>query len=153
MEKSTNNLTSILKSTEPENISSFLEEYSSELLPEEKPFSSYMKQILKEKGIRQQTVFLNADISEGYGYKILSEEKHTKQRDLILRLCFAGHFSLEETQRALKIYGMSPLYVRVERDALMILAFDKGIYNISDVNVLLQKNGQRELKGFQAEVE
>lgn len=153
MEKSTNNLTNILKATEPENICSFLKKYSSELLPEEKPFSSYMKQLLKEKGIRQQTVFLNADISEGYGYKILSEEKHTKQRDLILRLCLAGHFSLEETQRALKIYGMSPLYVRVERDALMILAFDKGIYHISDVNALLRENGQSELKGLQAGVE
>ena len=49
-------------------------------------------------------VFLKADIPERYGYKLLSGEKHTKQRDVILRICYAAEFTLKETQRALRKY-------------------------------------------------
>ena len=58
--------------------------------------------MLKEKRITQQMVFLKADIPEKYGYKLLSGEKHTRQRDIILRICYAAELTLEQTQRALR---------------------------------------------------
>ena len=42
--------------------------------------------------------------STSYGSKIVTMEKHTKDRDLIIRLCLAGHFNWDETNRALKLY-------------------------------------------------
>ena len=65
-----------------------------------------------------------ADIPERYGYKLISEEKRTKQRDIILRLCYAAHFTLEETQKALKMYDMPMLYSKVKRDALLMIVFN-----------------------------
>ena len=50
----------------------------------------------KEKGILQQDVFLAADLPERYGYKLISEQKHTTQRDTILRLCLAARFDEDE---------------------------------------------------------
>lgn len=97
-------------------------------------FGDYFRNTLLAKNITQQTVFLNADIGEKYGYKLISGEKHTKQRDVIIRLCFAGEFTFNETQRALRLYGMSPLYARIKRDALLITAFNKHIGNIIDLN-------------------
>ena len=142
MEKNTDSLTDILINTSPDNVESYLESNSGELLQADRPFAAYMRSCIKAKGLLQQEVFSNADISEGYGYKILSEEKHTRQRDTIIRLCLGAHFTLEEAQRALKIYGMSPLYPRLSRDAVLIVAFNSKTYNIASVNGLLEQNGE-----------
>ena len=144
--KTTGTLTDILRSAKPADIDAYLEENAGELLEEDRPFGTYMKKVLKEKGIRQQDAFLAADLSESYGYKLLSEEKHTRQRDTILRLCLAGHFSLTEVQRALKICGMSPLYAREARDAVLIIAFNTGMFQISEVNELLSAHGMAPLR-------
>ena len=147
MEKTTNSLDRILKQTKPEQIDGYLEHNQDELIDEEKPFSKYMKLCIRENGLTQQDVFIRADMSESYGYKILSQEKHTTQRDTILRLCIAARLTLEETQRALKMYGMSPLYSRVSRDAVLMVALNEGTADITDVNILLQEHGMSPLKG------
>lgn len=132
--KTTTTLTEILKETGFEKLEDYFEENSDSMISEEKPFSAYMRDLFRKKGITQQEIFLAADISEGYGYKLISEEKKTKQRDVILRLCLAGRFDLQETQCALKLYGMSPLYAKVRRDAVLIIAVNQGIYDIAEVN-------------------
>jgi len=147
MEKTTTTLTSVLKKTSPEKINEYLETYSTELISDAKPFASYFREIIKQKGLQQQQIFLDANISSGYGYKILSEEKRTKQRDTIIRLCVAAHFTFEEVQRALKIYGMAPLYPRLSRDALLIVAFNKKMWSIEEVDDFLVGNNEVPLKG------
>ena len=49
-------------------------------------------------------------------------EKHTKNRDLILRFCIVAHFQLNEINTALKLYEMKPLYAKDKRDACIIVA-------------------------------
>lgn len=141
MEKTTNTLTDILKETGLEKIEDYFDTYADSLAANERPFSAYMRDMFKKKGLLQQDIFLAADISEGYGYKLISEEKKTKQRDVILRLCIAAKFTLEETQRALKLYGMSPLYPKVKRDAVLIVAINHSIYEISDIDDSLVSYG------------
>ena len=148
MEKTTGTLTNILRHTSPANVEKYLEQHAGDLLPEETPFSCYMRALLREKGILQQELFLRADIPEGYGYKLISEEKRTRQRDTILRLCAAGRFSLQETQRALKIYGMSPLYARFPRDAILLSAITSCVFEIPELNTLLTAQGQPPLRAI-----
>ena len=105
-----------------------------------------MRSTVREKGLRFQEVFLRADVSEGYGYKLISGEKHTRQRDTILKLCLGAGFTLDETQRALKIYGMSPLYARFPRDAVLISAISSGTREPAEINRLLEQNGQPQLR-------
>lgn len=139
-EKSTFELENILKGTHYKNINNYLKENENELLDESKEFSKYMRNLIKVKNIRQQDVFIQADIPERYGYKLLSEEKRTKQRDVILRICYASNFTLEETQKALKIYGMPQLYARIPRDAILMIAFNEHPGSIIEVNQLLKDN-------------
>jgi hypothetical protein len=101
---------------------------------------------MREKGITQQIAFLKADIPERYGYKLLSGEKHTRQRDIILRICYAAEFTLKETQRALRKYGMPELYAKIPRDALLMIAFNERPGSIIDVNALLKENGMEALR-------
>ena len=130
-----------LKDVRMKDIHKFYEENASEIKDENRAFADYMRQVIKEKGKSQQDIFLKADIPDRYGYKLLSEEKHTKQRDVILRLCYAAELTLDETQKALKIYGMPELYARVPRDAVLMIIFNNRPGSIIDVNAYLKKNG------------
>ena len=81
-----------------------------------------------------------------YGYKLIAEEKHTRQRDTILRLCYAARMSLDETQRALKYYRMPELYAKIPRDALIMICFNERPGSIIDVNSYLKNNGMDVLR-------
>ena len=133
-----------------EELEAFLEKHRSELITERRPFADYMRRKLREKGLLQQNLFLAADLSESFGYKLIAEEKHTRQRDLILRLCFAARFGPEETQEALLRYGMAPLWRRFPRDAVLLAALGSGIHELQEVNRLLEQHGQKPLlRGYE----
>jgi len=144
MKKTTKELEGILLSSHKDNINEILSKESKEML--NSTFGDYFRDILLTKKITQQMLFIRADITEKYGYKLISGEKHTNQRDVIIRLCYAGEFTFDETQRALKLYGMTPLYARIKRDALLISAFNEREGNILDLNHYLKKNGEKPLK-------
>ncbi len=132
-----------LEKTDPEGLPEFLKENSDQMIADPRPFAAFMRLKLREKGILQQAVFLAADISENYGYKLLEQEKHTVSRDMILRLCLASRFDLNETCKALILYGMAPLYERIPRDIVFITAIRSGVYDIHRVNSLLKECGQK----------
>ncbi len=145
-EKDTNELEKALGKTHLSEYDSYIENNKDSILSESNSFSTYVKDLLTEKGLTQQMVFLNADIPERYGYKLLSGEKHTKQRDVILRICYAGEFSLQETQRALRKYGMAELYAKDDRDALIMIAFNERPGSVLEVNSLLKEHGFQPLR-------
>ena len=122
-------------------LSYFLEQNRADLITSPRPFADYMRMKFREKGILQQNVFLAADLSENYGYKLIAEEKHTRQRDTILRLCLAARFRPEEVQEALILYGMAPLHGRLARDAVLTVAVQNGIYDLCELNRLLESCG------------
>ena len=145
-EKSTRELEGLLGKTHISDFDSFCESNKESMIREDKDFSVYMKNLFAEKGLTQRMVFLRADIPERYGYKLLSGEKHTRQRDVILRICYAGELTLEETQRALKKYEMPELYAKIPRDALLMIVFNERPGSIIDVNAWLKKNGMEPLR-------
>lgn len=145
-EKETNELEQELGSTHITDYNGFIEKNKESMLSDSTSFSTYVKTIMRGKGITQQISFLKADIPERYGYKLLSGEKHTRQRDIILRICYASEFTLKETQRALRKYGMPELYAKIPRDALIMIAFNERPGSIIDVNALLKENGMEPLR-------
>lgn len=145
-EKSTIELEQILGNTHAIDFKTYCKENKESVSNDEKAFIEYFKVLFKEKGLTQQKVFLRADIPERYGYKLLSGEKRTKQRDVILRICYAAEFTLKETQRALRKYGLPELYAKIPRDALLMIAFNERPGTILDVNELLDKNGMLPLR-------
>ena len=105
-----------------------------------RPFTDFMRQKFREKEITQKEVFIRADLDDRYGYKLISGEKQTLQRDTVLRICLAAGFTLGETQEALILYGMAPLYEKIRRDTAFIVAFRNRIYDIHDVDAILREN-------------
>ena len=98
-----------------------------------------MKQTIQSKGIKLKEVYAFAGFSESYGSQLLYEDKHTSDRDMILRLCIAGHFTWDETNRVLKLYGFTELYAKDPRDACLIVQINNRIYDIHRINEELQK--------------
>lgn len=145
-EKNTKELAEVLGRTHLSEFDKYCNENKQSMNLDKDSFYVYIKDILCQKKIKQQTVFLKADIPERYGYKLLSGQKHTKQRDIILRICYAAELSLEETQRALKKYEMPELYAKIPRDAFLMIIFNERPGTIIDVNELLKANGFESLR-------
>lgn len=145
-EKNTKELAEVLGRTHLSEFDKYCNENKQSMNLDKDSFYVYIKDILCQKKIKQQTVFLKADIPERYGYKLLSGQKHTKQRDVILRICYAAELSLEETQRALKKYEMPELYAKIPRDAFLMIIFNERPGTIIDVNELLKANGLEPLR-------
>ena len=140
-DKTTNELQNILNHTKPEKIAEFLSDNRESMYQGDKPFSDFMRINFKEKRISQQDVFNNAGIPERYGYKLISGEKKTVQRDIILRMCIAAGFSLKDTQTALTLYSMPVLYPKIPRDSALIIAINQKFQNVMKVDELLEKYG------------
>ena len=135
-----------LENTHADEIKEYLNEHADSFLSDDRPFAEYMREKIREKNMKQQDVFLFADVPERYGYKLLSEEKRTRKRDVILRICYAAEFTLAETQQALRIYGMPELYAKVARDAVLMISFNSRPGSIIEVNKLLKDNDMEPLK-------
>ena len=144
--KSTEDLEKTLENVHTKDFDTFLENNKEHMMTESETFSVYVKELFKQKGTTQQKVFLEADIPERYGYKLLSGEKRTKQRDIIYRICYAAHFTLEETQESFKKYEMPELYVKIPRDALLMIMLNERPGSIIDVNALLKEKGMESLR-------
>ncbi len=147
-EKSTADLMNTLKHTSP----SELKEYLRETFKDGEPsFSGYLDALLLQKNLKRQDVLIRANLPQKYGYKLLTGETHTTNRDKILCVCFAMEMSLKETQRALKLYGMNELYPRIRRDVLLIVALGQKVYDIDKVNDILLAEGEQPLYDMESE--
>lgn len=109
-------------------------------------FVKYMKRTIKKKNYRKKDIFYLADIPMNYGYKLLLGEKRTRQRDIVLRICFVSHFSVSEVQEALRLYEMPILYKKFLRDKIIIDSFKKEKREIELINDNLVKHNLQPLK-------
>lgn len=78
----------------------------------------YLKQKLKEKGLRRADVIQESGLDRGYVYEIFAGKKKAS-RDKLIAIAFGLHLTLEETQRMLKLAGYSPLYSKSRRDIII----------------------------------
>lgn len=138
MKHTTDDLLGVLQSAEPEKLSQVLAQNEEKLYTQPHPFAVRIRQLLAEHGQTQKTVLERAGFSLPYGYRLLSEERHTTQRDYILRICIAAGFSCDEVQHLLQLYGMAPLYPRIPRDAVLLNAIANHMTELAQVDALLR---------------
>lgn len=140
-QKKTTDLEKILENVKTDQFEDFQKTYRREMIESGDSFVTYFREVLQEKHLTQQTVFIRADVPERYGYKLLSGEKRTRQRDVILRLLYAADFTLDETQKFLRMYELPELYAKIPRDALLMIIFREHTRNILEINELLKGKG------------
>lgn len=138
MDETTENLMNALRDAGPGEVQTYLREHFSQGQPN---FVTYMDAVLAEKRMKRQDVLLRAELPQKYGYKLLTGEAHTTDRDKILRICFAMELTLKQTQRALKLYGMNELYPKNPRDVVLIVALGRRMYDLDAVCAELRSAG------------
>ncbi len=141
MGQKTDKLGQELETLHPDEMDRFLEDNWQDMLDGDREFTDFMRGMIRKKNLEWKNVYNAAGISEKYGQEVISMRKHTTNRDLIIRLCLAAQFDLEDTQHALKLYGMQPLYPRVPRDAVLIVSINRRMYDLADIDELLLKQG------------
>lgn len=135
----------VLLETKMDDLDAFFEDYASQLFGPDKAFAKYMRGKFKEKQISQKDVFEKANISAKYGYKLISEEKKTSQRDMIIKLCLLLGMTVSETQKALVLSGFSELHIYVKRDVILMALLNNEINSIPIVNSYLARYEQEPL--------
>ena len=103
-------------------------------------FSTYITDMIKQKGFKIIDVIYKADLGESNGRHIIGGQTNCRNRDTILRICIATELDLTETNRALKLCNMAPLYAKNKRDAIIIVAINNKNYDIFKINDLLAEN-------------
>jgi len=141
LQKPTDEMENALLKTRPDQLDSYLKTNSQYLVDDDRAFYFYMKEVLKRKNVMLKDLYARMNVSESYGGKILTMEKHTQNRDLIISYCIAGHFDWNETSRALKLYGYNELYAKDPRDAVIMVALNNRIYDFDTIDEMLESKG------------
>ncbi len=139
--KPTDELDALLKDIKPDQLEQYYRENRPYLADDKKEFYYYMREILDKRSFKLKDIYSFAGVSESYGGQVMRMEKHTADRDLILRFCIAGHFNWDETNRALKLYGFSELYSKDPRDACIIVAINNRIFDLGELDKRLSGYG------------
>ena len=100
-------------------------------------FVNYIHELIKEKGLEKAKVIQQSQIPRTYAYQIFQGSKQAG-RDKILQLAFAMQLTLEETNRLLTIANHSHLYVKQQRDSIIIFAISNH-YTLMEANELLDE--------------
>ena len=120
-----------------ENIEDFLAENQKYMLG--MALFEYLMLLLQQKRLRRADVVRDSGLEKAYVYQIFDGKKRPS-RDKLIAIAFGLHLNAEETQRMLKLGGWSELYPRVERDAVILFAIQRG-KDIAATNDLLYNNG------------
>ncbi len=119
------------------NIEEFLAENREYMLG--MALSEYLMLLLQQKKRRRAAVVRDSGLEKAYVYQIFDGKKRPS-RDKLIAIAFGLHLNAEETQRMLKLGGWSELYPRVERDAVILFAIQRG-KDIAATNDSLYRNG------------
>lgn len=135
MDKTTKELLEQLKQ------SSTYEEFAKENNPSfsKMKINNALNSIVSEKGLKKSEVIAKSCIEIHYAYQIFSGAK-TPSRDKVLMLCIGMKLSYEEVNRLLRITGYAELYVKNERDNVLIFGLMKNI-GVIEINSLLYELG------------
>lgn len=103
----------------------------------------YLEELLEQKGLRRSQVVHMANLNETFGYQIFTGQRNPS-RNKVLQIAFAMALSLRETDRALEAAGVSSLYSKDRRDAIIIFCLDRGC-SLQKVNEELYRFGEETL--------
>lgn len=106
-------------------------------------FCQYFTDLLAQKKLPKSEAVKNSQISRTYAYQILDGRKNPS-RDKAVALCLSAGLDLKQTQRALTAAGVSPLYPKARRDAILIYAVNQQM-GVLSANDLLYEMGEEVL--------
>ena len=92
-----------------------------------------LTRLFEKRGITKSALAKQSGMSEIYVHQIFAGRRNPSRSRLIC-LCFGLGATLDETQELLRLAGLTPLYPRIRRDAIIIygLAHGEDLFEIND---------------------
>ncbi len=131
-------LKNLLKSN---NIEKYIKENEEHFI--DLTISQFLSEYISIKGLTKSAVIKNAEISEIFGFQVLSGTRNPS-RNTLLSLCISSKMTLDEVQATLKIAEFAPLYPKSKRDSVIILGITNG-KNVCQINNELYDNNEETL--------
>ena len=122
---------------EAPSIDSFIERHNEPA----RTLTDYLNELLEAKRLKRSQVVRMANLNETFGYQIFTGARNPS-RDKVLQIAFAMALTLRETNRALEAAGVSSLYSKDRRDAIIIFCLDRGC-SLQKVNEELYRFDER----------
>lgn len=104
-------------------------------------FADYISRLMAEKKITAAQVIERGNISKNYIYNILNGVRKNPGRDKVLAICIGLGATFSETNHALELICHAPLYPKDERDVRIAVAINKGMMDVTALNLLLEEKG------------
>lgn len=142
-EKDTKELEKVLKNKSKSDFD--LNEFFEEEEIAHRDYFTYISDLIYKNGFTKEQIYVRANVNRNYGRKILGGETGMglAKRDLIIRIAYVANFKLIEVNRALKLAGLSELYVKEPKDAALICAFNKdsSTRDLDELNEYMRECG------------
>ena len=91
----------------------------------DRSLAEYLKELTERRGLRRMDVVRRSGVNQTFVYDIFSG-KSKPGRDHAIMLAFGCGCDLRETQRLLRLAGVSELWCKVRRDAIIIWCIEHG---------------------------
>ena len=101
------------------------EAYLADVPTEDRSLAEFLRTLLDGKGLKRSDVIRAAGINATFGYQIFQGTRKPG-RDSAIMLAFGLGCDLRETQRLLRLAGVSELWCKIRRDAILIFAVEHG---------------------------
>ena len=125
-------LEQLLKSSTPEA-------YLDDAPTDERSLAEYLTDLTREKGLKRAEVVRSSALNPTFAYQLYKGTRRAG-RDNVIRLAFGACCTLREAQRMLRHAGVSELYCKDRRDAVIIYCIDKG-YTLAECDDELYRLG------------
>lgn len=119
-------------------VEQFVKEYTAD---QYETFADYFNEYISSHELEIADIISRSNISKNYIYNIINGRRNPG-RDKVIALCIGAGMNVREINRALKIAGLGVMYAKNERDARIVVAVNRGIRNVIDINIMLEKQGQ-----------
>lgn len=104
-------------------------------------FHEYFNAYVAAHKLDTSQIIKRSGVSRNYVYSIINGKRTNPGRDKVLALCIAAGMKYSEVNRGLKIARQGALYPKVERDARIIVCINKGLADILELNLYLDRSG------------
>lgn len=101
-------------------------EYLDQGVTVDRTLTEYLHELLRERGVKRAAVIRASGIHPTVVYDIFTG-KSRPGRDHAIMLAFGLGCSLRETQRLLRLAGVSELWPKMRRDAIVIWCIEQGM--------------------------
>lgn len=108
---------------------------------EERRLSDYLNELLETHDLKRSDVIRRSGLDSTYGYQIFVGSKGHPSRDKVLAIALAMGLTIRECDRLLQAAGVSKLYCKDRRDAIIVFCIDRHA-SLDETNEALYTHGE-----------